>query len=213
MVASALGIPALIPFLKAVCRAKKSWQARHTGIKIVQQIAILMGCAVLPHLSSMVEIIAHGLMDENQKVRTITALALAALAEAAQPYGIEAFDPVLKPLWTGVQTHKGKTLAAFFKAIGYIIPLMDVGYANYYTREVMVILLREFQNPDEEMKKIILKVSTLRTKIRRRSSSCVPLPVIHATWHTQRQHHHSAMLEGPEACALTRRSSSCGRPH
>lgn len=54
------GIPSLLPFLKAVCRSKKSWQARHTGIKIVQQIAILMGCAILPHLKSLVEIIEHG---------------------------------------------------------------------------------------------------------------------------------------------------------
>ena len=53
VVASALGIPALLPFLKAVCQSKKSWQARHTGIKIVQQISILMGCAVLPHLKVM----------------------------------------------------------------------------------------------------------------------------------------------------------------
>jgi len=69
--------------------SKKSWQARHTGIKIIQQIAILMGCAVLPHLKSLVEIIADGLVDvEQQKVRTITALAIAALAEAATPYGI-----------------------------------------------------------------------------------------------------------------------------
>ncbi|GIY82436.1 splicing factor 3B subunit 1 [Caerostris darwini] len=60
VVASALGIPALLPFLKAVCRSKKSWQARHTGIKIVQQIAILMGCAILPHLRNLVEIIEHG---------------------------------------------------------------------------------------------------------------------------------------------------------
>ena len=60
MVASALGIPSLLPFLKAVCRSKKSWQARHTGIKICQQIAILMGCAVLPHLKSLVEIIENG---------------------------------------------------------------------------------------------------------------------------------------------------------
>lgn len=52
VVASALGIPALLPFLKAVCQSKKSWQARHTGIKIVQQISILMGCAVLPHLKA-----------------------------------------------------------------------------------------------------------------------------------------------------------------
>ena len=158
VVASALGVPALLPFLKAVCGSKKSWQARHTGIKIVQQISILMGCSVLPHLRSLVEIIEAGLGDEQQKVRTITALSLAALAESATPYGIEAFDSVLKPLWKGIRQHRGKGLAAFLKAIGYIIPLMDAEYANYYTREVMIILLREFASPDEEMKKIVLKV-------------------------------------------------------
>ena len=52
-------------------------------------------------------------------------------------------------------------LAAFLKAIGYLIPLMDPEYANYYTREVMLILIREFQSPDEEMKKIVLKVNQL----------------------------------------------------
>ena len=85
-------------------------------------------------------------------------MALAALAEAATPYGIESFDSVLKPLWKGIRTHRGKGLAAFLKAIGYLIPLMDAEYANYYTREVMLILIREFQSPDEEMKKIVLKV-------------------------------------------------------
>jgi len=158
VVASALGIPSLVPFLKAVCQSKKSWQARHTGIKIVQQISILMGCAVLPHLKSLVEIIEHGLTDEQQKVRTITALALAALAEAATPYGIESFDSVLKPLWYGVREYQGKNLAAFFKAIGYIIPLMDAQYAAYYTREVVVKLIENFSSPEEEMKKIVLKV-------------------------------------------------------
>ena len=91
-------------------------------------------------------------------MRTITALSLAALAEAATPYGIEAFDSVLKPLWKGIRQHRGKGLAAFLKAIGFIIPLMDAAYAAYYTREVMIILLREFASPDEEMKKIVLKV-------------------------------------------------------
>ncbi|KAG2427813.1 hypothetical protein HXX76_012137 [Chlamydomonas incerta] len=158
VVASALGIPALLPFLKAVCLSKKSWQARHTGIKIVQQIAILMGCAVLPHLRSMVDIVKHGLKDENQKVKTITALCLAALAEAATPYGIESFDDVLEPLWRGIRSLRGKVLAAFLKAIGHIIPLMDAEHAFYYTREVMVVLRREFATPDEEMKKIVLKV-------------------------------------------------------
>ena len=73
VVASALGIPSLLPFLKAVCKSKKSWQARHTGIKIVQQIAILMGCAILPHLKNLVEIIEHGLVDEENEFTVETA--------------------------------------------------------------------------------------------------------------------------------------------
>lgn len=158
VVASALGIPALLPFLKAVCQSRKSWQARHTGIKIIGQIAILMGAAVLPHLKMMVQISEHGLTDEHQKNRKITALALASLAEAAFPYGIEAFDSVLRPLWMGIRQHKGKNLAAFLRAIGYIIPSMEPNYASYYTNEVMKVVIREFASTDEEMKKIVLKV-------------------------------------------------------
>ncbi|KAF3906751.1 hypothetical protein AA313_de0203663 [Arthrobotrys entomopaga] len=158
VVASALGIPALLPFLRAVCRSKKSWQARHTGVKIVQQIPILMGCAILPHLKGLVDCIGPNLEDEQAKVRTVTSLAIAALAEAAHPYGIESFDTILNPLWTGARKQRGKGLAGFLKAVGYIIPLMDEEYANYYTRQVMEILQREFNSPDEEMKKVVLKV-------------------------------------------------------
>ena len=158
VVASALGVPSLLPFLKAVCRSRKSWQARHTGIKIVQQIAVLMGCAVLPYLRELVEIISNGLTDEQAKVRTMAALTVAALAEAAHPYGIESFDSVIRALWKGALEHHGKGLAAFLKAIGFIIPLMEENYASHYTRLVMPILTREFHSPDEEMKRIVLKV-------------------------------------------------------
>ncbi|CAO1625577.1 unnamed protein product [Jaminaea pallidilutea] len=158
VVASALGIPALLPFLKAVCRSKKSWQARHTGIRIVQQIAIMMGCAVLPHLKNLVDCVEKGLEDDQQKVKTMTALSLAALAEAAAPYGIESFENVLKPLWMGTRQHRGKGLAAFLKAIGFIIPLMDSDSTLYFVKEVTPTLIREFQSADEEMKKIVLKV-------------------------------------------------------
>ena len=99
-----------------------------------------------------------GLGDENQKVAHITALSIAALAEAATPYGIESFDNVLKPLWKGIRAHRGKVLAAFLKASVSSFRSMDAMYANYYTREVMVILIREFATADEEMKKITLKV-------------------------------------------------------
>jgi len=158
VVASALGVPALLPFLKAVCQSRKSWQARHTGIKIVQQIAVLMGVAVLPYLRELVEIVSHGLTDDMQKVKIITALTCAALAEASHPYGVESFDPVIRPLWKGAMEQHGKALAAFLKAIGFVIPLMEENYASHYTQLVMPILLREFHSPDEEMKRIVLKV-------------------------------------------------------
>ena len=54
-------------------------------------------------VQSLVDIIKHGLTDENQKVKTITSLSIAALAEAAAPYGIESFDDVLEPLWKGIR--------------------------------------------------------------------------------------------------------------
>ncbi|KAF1959293.1 ARM repeat-containing protein [Byssothecium circinans] len=158
VVASALGIPALLPFLRAVCRSKKSWHARHTGVKIIQQIPILMGCAILPHLKGLVDCIGDSLNDEQPKVRMVTALALGALAEAAAPYGIESFDDILNPLWTGARRQRGKALASFLKAVGYVIPLMDEEYSNYYTSQIMEIVIREFQSPDEEMKKVVLKV-------------------------------------------------------
>lgn len=158
VVAHALGIPAMLPFLRAVCRSKKSWTARHTGVKIVQQIPILMGCAVLPHLKDLVDCIGDNLNDEQTKVRTVTALAMAALAEAATPYGIESFDDILNPLWNGARKQRGKGLAAFLKAVGYVVPLMDEEFANYYVSQIMEILLREFSSPDEEMKKVVLKV-------------------------------------------------------
>eukprot|EP01060_Flectonema_neradi_P038899 TRINITY_DN8319_c0_g4_i3.p1 TRINITY_DN8319_c0_g4~~TRINITY_DN8319_c0_g4_i3.p1 ORF type:complete len:1297 (+),score=261.91 TRINITY_DN8319_c0_g4_i3:83-3892(+) len=159
VVTSALGIVTLLPFLRAVCKAKKSWQARHTGVKIIQQIAILMGAAILPHLKSLVDCIAERLSDEQPKIRTMTSLSLAALAEAAHPYGIEAFDSVLRPLWTGTQELRGKPLAASLKAIGYIIPLMDEKSAPAYTKAVVDILINEMKSPDEDMKKIVLKVT------------------------------------------------------
>ena len=158
VVASALGIATIIPFLKAVCKSRKSWQARHTGIKIVQQIAVLLGPAVLPHLSQLVMAIKDGLLDEQTKVRTITGLALAALAESSSPYGADSFVPVRDILFTSVEKIKGKNLAAYLKAIGFMIPLFDPRTANIYTRKVMPRIVDEFRTPDTEMKKIVLKV-------------------------------------------------------
>ena len=70
-----------------------------------------------------------GLVDEQQKVRTITALALAALAEAATPYGIESFDSVLKPLWKGIRQHRGKV--TFLKNVSHSL-VESLGFSRNY---------------------------------------------------------------------------------
>ena len=158
VVAGALGIPAMLPFLRAVCASRRAWQARHTGLKVLQQVAILSGGAVLPHLPQLTTLAARGLEDGEQIVRTIAALALAALAEAAHPYGFESFEEHLEVLWRGIQRHRGKGLAAFLKAVGLVVPLMDDAYAAHYARGLKPVLLREFRSPDEEMRKIVLKV-------------------------------------------------------
>lgn len=82
-------------------------------------------------VQSMVDIIKHGLTDENQKVKTITALTVSALAEAASPYGIESFDDVLEPLWKGIRLLRGKVC---------LCPCTDVLHCNQTAWLISVFL-------------------------------------------------------------------------
>ncbi|CDO91940.1 unnamed protein product [Kluyveromyces dobzhanskii CBS 2104] len=158
VVSKTFGANQLLPFLRLVCRSKKSWKARHTGIKVVQQLAILLGIGILPHLSDLIECIETGFQDEHPPVRIIAAQTVSSLAQSCQPYGIERFNPVLEPLWRGIKYNRGRELAAFLKALGFLIPLMDSEYASYYTEEVMKIIKRELTSPNDEMKKTVLFV-------------------------------------------------------
>uniref|UniRef100_A0A1I8FAU6 SF3b1 domain-containing protein n=1 Tax=Macrostomum lignano TaxID=282301 RepID=A0A1I8FAU6_9PLAT len=119
--------------------------------------SILMGCAVLPHLRSLVEIIELGLVDEQARGGELSPLWLWQLwPSPPRPTALSHLIPCSNR-YGKASVRRGKGLAAFLSHC-YLIPLMDAEYANYYTREVMLILIREFQSPDEEMKKIVLKV-------------------------------------------------------
>jgi splicing factor 3B subunit 1 len=58
----------------------------------------------------------------------------------------------------GVTMYRGKALAAFLKAVGNIIPLMDSEHAGEFTKFLTPTLIREFSTNDDEMKKIVLQV-------------------------------------------------------
>lgn len=82
--ASALGIPALLPFLEEICFQMESWEARHTGVMIVYHITVLIGSAnLLPYLSYLMEIIEPRLKDDIEKIRDVTNVAMDGLATAA----------------------------------------------------------------------------------------------------------------------------------
>ncbi|KAI5965571.1 prp10 [Candida pseudojiufengensis] len=170
IVANTLGLSQYLPFVKAVVKSRKNWTARHTGIKSVQQLCITLGkgngSVILPYLSQLIEILSPAIHDESPQVKAITANTVAQLAENVAPYGIESFEQILEPLWFEIRRQKGKSLAAFLKCIGSIIPLMAYNldyeeYTNYYTTEVMHVIIRQFSTPDEDMRKTILKILSI----------------------------------------------------
>ncbi|EDK46389.1 hypothetical protein LELG_04570 [Lodderomyces elongisporus NRRL YB-4239] len=167
IVASTIGLQQFLPFLKAVVRSKQAWTARHTGIKIVQQLCISLGkgngSTILPFLLQIVEILTPAINDELQQVRAITALTLAQLAESVEPYGIDSFERTLDPLWYETKRQRGRVLAAYLRCIGSLIPLMVFDpryeeYTNYYVKEVMYLISKQYGSPDEDMRKTVLKV-------------------------------------------------------
>ena len=160
IVASSLGVNEFFPFLKAINETKKNWTIRETGIKTVQQLAMLIGNGVLPYLYMLIEIIKNGLKRENehQKVKIYTALAIASLAEASYPYGIDFYNEIIKYLFDGIKIYKGKLLASYFKAIGNIIVLMDDEVATRSAKNILPILKKDFISPDENIRRVILNV-------------------------------------------------------
>lgn len=166
LVSNTLGLASFLPFLKAVLKSKR-WTAKHTGTKIIQQICVNLGAgngsSLLPYLNQLIPALEPGLTDEMPQIRTITALTISQLAESVRPYGAESFESVLEPIWYGMKKHRGKALASFLKCIGAIIPLLVHNprydeYANYYTKEVVKVLSREFNSPDEDMRKTVLRI-------------------------------------------------------
>lgn len=166
VVANTLGLVSFLPFLKAVVKSK-SWQTKHTGIKIILQLCTQLGVGngtvILPFLNQLVLILIPALSDDTLQIRTISASTLSALADTVNPYGIELFEPALEPVWVGIKRHRGRPLATFLKCLGSIIPLMTHDpnyeeYSNYYTRDLISVISREFNSQDDEMKSTVLKV-------------------------------------------------------
>ncbi len=163
VIASALGVTALMPFMHAVFKNASSVEAQHTGVMIVEEIALLLGPAVLPHLPVLVQLVQETLTGEKRGLATRAARAIAALAEASSPYGIDCFRGVLKSLFDGVQTCSGRCLSAHLRAVGAVIPLMEFDPTGQFSSGacahiVMPVVFRELASPDESSKRAAIGV-------------------------------------------------------
>eukprot|EP00835_Amoeboradix_gromovi_P000725 NODE_27_length_33950_cov_0.349739.p3 type:complete len:920 gc:universal NODE_27_length_33950_cov_0.349739:12698-9939(-) len=157
VILSTVGISSVMPFVKAIC-ASENPDERHTGVRTLYFSAQRLGISLLPQLGYFIDALKDRLDDKNIQVRTITFLAISALAESCHPYGIEKFEPIVLNLWKNVKQHRGKALVAALKAVGCIIPLMDTEDASYYTRQIIPLLVREFGSFDADVKRTILLV-------------------------------------------------------
>lgn len=166
IVANTIGLNNFMPILKALIKSKKNWMIRHSGIKIIQQLCFLLssgnGSSILPYLPSLINLLKGCLKDELLQVKTITALTISQLVVTVSPYGFDAFEPVLEFVYSGLKNHRGKSLASFIMCLGSILQLMSHDrqydeYLNFYIKELLKVLVREFSSPDDNMKKTVLK--------------------------------------------------------
>ncbi|KAI8870753.1 ARM repeat-containing protein [Ramicandelaber brevisporus] len=159
VIGTALGVRQITSFLKAACRSEAHWQARHTGVKIIRDLARMMGCGILAHLDVLVECIEPCLSDEDNRVRIMTGTALAELASASAPYGIEAFEPLIRELAPAIHLQRGRVRTVFLQAMGNIIPLMDHDsrQAQNHALEILPILEAEMDSDNDDTKRVVLK--------------------------------------------------------
>ena len=164
IVGSANGVTNIIPFIKAILNNKLSSNARVTALKTINYLGIIMKNSILPHLHNLVNLIedSKSLEDENNKVRTQSALSIASLAEASYPYGANTFidnKVIFRNLLEGVINSRYKTLTAYLKAVGFIIPLMDGIRANKTVNLIINVIKREYSSNDEDLKRIVISVT------------------------------------------------------
>ncbi|ONK70361.1 uncharacterized protein A4U43_C05F32930 [Asparagus officinalis] len=165
IVASALGIHVVFPFIESCCRGIEPLRVRCAAIRMVEQFAVRIGCTLLPHLSSLIELMEFGLLHKDLEIVRImiTALSLAALAKAVAPYGYEHFKPILHRLFdffsrdgVGFIHRRGKVLGALVKLFTCIIQLLTYPYPSDINWNVAngVLLVSRLSVDDEEMKEI-----------------------------------------------------------
>ncbi|CCH60465.1 hypothetical protein TBLA_0C06730 [Henningerozyma blattae CBS 6284] len=148
----------LLPLINTIANSQDSWKARQSGIRIIQYVLKFnnSSTSLLPNLNAIIECFYKNLQDSHIQNRILSANTLSILAKNCYPYGIESFNPVLELIWKGIRNYRGKLLSSFLRCLANIIPLMDSSYSSFYSKQLILIIKRELNTPDDDMKMTIL---------------------------------------------------------
>jgi splicing factor 3B subunit 1 len=159
IVGQALGPEHLAHILRP-CAASESHLSRHTAVKAIYESCALLEHALLPVLPDLAGILSDLLTDSSNRVKGDAAHALAALADVVAPHGYAALRPLVGVVreFCRHSTGEGKLVTAFLRALGSLIPLMPAADAQRNTRDVMPALVHKFNTPDDEVRRVVLRV-------------------------------------------------------
>ncbi|CBH18212.1 splicing factor 3B subunit 1, putative [Trypanosoma equiperdum] len=131
--------------------------ARQTSARAITEMATILMHAITGELVELVPIFEKLLRDEP-RVKREAASALAHVAEATYPYGIEELDSLVYIVREECKRGIGTTTGLFVRAFGALIPLMAPYDAQKYTSDMLPTLVNQFNTPDDEHRRVLLQV-------------------------------------------------------
>jgi splicing factor 3B subunit 1 len=134
-----------------------SRDARHTAAMAIFELAMLLKHGTLRVLPQIAEML-YGLIRDERRVKSDAAGALAQVAEAVAPYGIEHLDKLIPIVIEECRHSLDRTGRSFLKAFGAIVPLMSPAYAERYTMDLMQAIIDKFRTPADDQRTIMLYV-------------------------------------------------------
>lgn len=131
--------------------------ARQTVVRAMAELAKLVGHALMAALPELVAMLERLLRDEK-RVQRDAALAVAAIAEATAPDGIEELAPLVDVICDECVRGIGSTASPFIQAFGALVPLMSPYDAQARTAAMMPNLVNQFSTPEDEFRRVLISV-------------------------------------------------------
>lgn len=164
-VSSVVGLKQLLPFLKALLESTTApFYAVHTGLRTIQQIAMLIGGSLIPDMEEIITLIIPLFYKNDTKLITSALTAITRVCEACKPYTCPAIDEVAKVVSALAPKSRGKALAAVIQCITSFLPSLPHEHGVLYWQQIQDYVIQCCQNGDSQS--LITGVTALSAAIK-----------------------------------------------